>query len=188
VRSSSSTADEKQTAIEGAAVCRSAEGEDEGDGGRLPGLKMWGREETSAASHLHREWRVTHDSQMLFARVSHSVDCTTPAPTGTLLTSVPCPTLFAAPVPPRFTTLGEVSTAPRHLIVFLMSEEDTTTVCDAHALGVNEGPGEEREGAAQGGSGLRKASEPKDDVKRCNGDAGDDAAAGDDADAFEDNI
>lgn len=67
-----------------------------------------------------------------------------------------------------------------------------TTVCDEHALGVNEEPEEEREGVAQWGSGLRKASEPKDDVKRCNGDDAtdrvDDADAGADGDAFEDNI
>jgi hypothetical protein len=121
---------------------------------------------------------------MLSARVSHSVDCTTPASIGTLLTSVPCPTLLAAPVPPRFTTFGEV----RPLIDFLLSGEDTTTVCDAHALGVDEGPGEEREGVAQLGSGLRKASEPKDDVKRCNGDDAADADADADGNAFEDNI
>ena len=165
---------------------------------------MWGREETSAASHLPRKWRVTHDSQMLSARVSHSVDWTRPAPTGTFPISVPCPTLLAAPAPPRFTTFGEVITATRPLIDFLLSGEGAgagmTTVCDELALGVDEGPEEEREGVAQGGCGLRKASEPKDDVKRCNGDdaadrvddadagAGADADAGADGDAFEDNI
>jgi hypothetical protein len=57
--SSSATADWKQMARErGRGVASGGEGEDEGkgeEGGEmLPGVKMWGTEETRAASHLRK--------------------------------------------------------------------------------------------------------------------------------------
>ncbi len=67
MRFSSSTADEKQMGKESAAGEADVGGEDEDDdnddneeAGTVewhPGVKMWGREITSAASHLHRKER-----------------------------------------------------------------------------------------------------------------------------------
>ena len=63
--SSSLTALEKQREKEGA-CCASEEGragggDAGGDGGTLPGAKMWGKEETRAASQLRGGARVTCD-------------------------------------------------------------------------------------------------------------------------------